>query len=152
MRLFRILVVGEIVLAVLSSVAASMTEGLLPEPLRGYASGETEMITTQSLLLMFLGVPLIVGLLVASVGLFFFWRPARMLYLICVVFGIALVPLAGPYVDAGYGELLEDVASMISGAILALAWFSPLAQVFDRKRTPPPTPQSQQTPSGGSYT
>jgi hypothetical protein len=126
----RILIVVEIGLAILGGVVSQLTASLLPESLRAFSEAKSQV--EQSLVTLRVAFPLIILSLVSSIGLFFFWRPSRILYLISSVLGLLLAPFFGPYVDAGWGKAFEDAALVISGVILALVYFSPLKSLYER--------------------
>jgi hypothetical protein len=127
----RTLIVAEVGLVVLSVVGSLLTEVLLPEPLQAYLETEFEGdLTTFEVAMLVAAVPLVILWLVSSIGLFFFWRPARLLYVVTMIFGMLATPFFGPYVDAGLGAMLEDAATIMSGVILALVYFSPVKELF----------------------
>jgi len=126
----RILIVVEIGLAILYAVVSQLTASLLPESLRAFSEAKSQV--EQSLVTLRVAFPLIILSLVSSIGLFFFWRPSRILYLISSVLGLLLAPFFGPYVDAGWGKAFEDAGLVISGVILALVYFSPLKSLYER--------------------
>jgi len=131
----RTLIVAEIGIGIICIVVSFFTESMLPEPLRAFLEAESEAeITARDLVMIAAAIPLIILLLMSSIGLFFFWRPARVLYLITVVLGLAMTPFFGPYVDAGWGTTFEGVAMIISGAILALIYFSPLRDFYEKPK------------------
>jgi hypothetical protein len=133
--LLRTLIVAEIALGIISIVVSLVTESSLPEPLRAFLEVDSEAdVTAQEMVLLAVAIPLIGLLLVSSIGLFFFWRPARILYLITMIVGLLLTPFFGPYVDAGWGTMFEDAAVIISGVILALVYFSPLKGSYEKPK------------------
>jgi hypothetical protein len=80
-----------------------------------------------------ISLPLLFLSLGSIIGLYFFWRPARVMYVTAALLIVAVNAFTGPTVDAGYGESLDELSTLMAGAVIALAWFSPLAGVFDRK-------------------
>jgi hypothetical protein len=131
----RTLIVAEIVLLIISVVISLLTESLLPEPLRAFLDAESNAeMTIQELIMLACGVPLLILLLGSSIGLFFLWRPARILYLISTVAGLLVTPFFGPYVDAGWGTTFEEAALIISGINLALIYFSPLKDLYEKSK------------------
>jgi hypothetical protein len=86
----RILIVVEIGLAILGGVVSQLTASLLPESLRAFSEAKSQV--EQSLVTLRVAFPLIILSLVSSIGLFFFWRPSRILYLISSVLGLLLAP------------------------------------------------------------
>jgi hypothetical protein len=132
----RTLIVAELVLGITSVVVSLFTESMLPEPLRAFVEAESEAeVTTHDMILLAAGIPLILLVLVSSIGLFVFWRPARILYVVTIVAGLLLTPFFGPYVDAGWGRVFEDAAVIVSGVILALIYLSPLKVLYERPKT-----------------
>ncbi len=71
--------------------------------------------------------------LIASVGLFFFQNWARHLFLILYVVGTLLIPLSGFSAQGPMENFFGQIATVLDGAILALAYLSPLAQNFQNK-------------------
>ena len=130
---FRVLVVGEIVLGVLSILVYSFTQFTLPEPLRAYEEMDSQTaVTARELILVALAALLLVLILISSIGLILFWRPARTLFAFTVIFGLLITPFFGPHVNTGWDTPLEEAASIITGIILALAYYSPLSVLFER--------------------
>jgi hypothetical protein len=68
--------------------------------------------------------------LVASVGLFLLQNWARHLFLALYVIGIALVPFAGFTVQLPIDTALSAVNTLLNGAILALAYLTPVSASF----------------------
>jgi hypothetical protein len=129
-RLLRILIVAEIGLGILGGVVSQLTVSWLPEPLRAFSEAESQ--GERALVMLRVVFPLIILSLVSSIGLFFFWRPSRILYLISSVLWLLLLPFFGPNVDAGWGKAFEDAGLVVSGVILALVYFSPLKSLYER--------------------
>jgi hypothetical protein len=131
----RTLIVGEIVLGIVSIVVSLLTRSSLPEPLRAFLDAESKAEMTAGVLsLLATTIWLIILSLVASIGLFFFWRPARILYLIAVAANLLLTPFSGPYVDAGWGTTFLQAGFIVSGFILALIYFSPLKDLYEKPK------------------
>ena len=61
---------------------------------------------------------------------FFFWRPARVLALIGTLLAIEALPFFEPFVATGLATLFNEGSSILWGMVLALAYWSPLAQRF----------------------
>ncbi|MDA1143275.1 MAG: hypothetical protein O3B01_32355 [Planctomycetota bacterium] len=132
----RTLIVAGFGLGIISVVVSLLTESSLPEPLRAFLDAESEAeVTAREMILLAAAIPLIILVLVSTIGLFFFWRPARILNLISIVAGLILTPFFGPYVDAGWGMTFVEAATIISGVVLALVYFSPLKDLYDKPKT-----------------
>jgi hypothetical protein len=126
----RTLIVVEIGLVILDIVVSLLTVSLLPESLRAFSEAESQ--GERGLVVLRVAFPVIILWLGSIIGLFFFWRPSRILYLISIVLWLLLQPFCGPYVDAGWGTAFEDAAMIVSGVILALIYFSPLKSLYER--------------------
>src|SRR5580765_813156 len=94
----RLLIVSVIALGITGDVVSLRTESSLPDPLRTFL-----ILNSQSgvKLADWVGIFLVISLVVSSVGLFVFWRPARLLYLLTTIMGLLLTPFLGPEVDTG---------------------------------------------------
>jgi hypothetical protein len=75
--------------------------------------------------------------LIASIGLFFFQNWAKNLFLFLNVLGLVLAPLGGFSVRGPLASLLAELTTVLDGAILALAYLSPLAAAFATSPNPP---------------
>ena len=125
-RSLRIMVVTDLLLVALSVIVGIMSEASLPEPLRAYEEAQAEADTTPSQwIAIAVGIPLIIAMLIACVGLLVFWGPARPLYLATVIVAILLTPLAGPYVSTGWAQAIDQASFIITGVVLAVIYFSP---------------------------
>jgi hypothetical protein len=77
-------------------------------------------------------------LVVSSViGLFFFRRWARPLYLVTTILATLLLPVSGPYVASGWSQMIDELGLIVSGVILALIYWSPLKELFKRPTSLP---------------
>lgn len=70
----------------------------------------------------------------AAVGMFNFSSAARVFYLILAVFGTSMSLLWGFNVQTALESFLASVAGTLDGAILAMAYFSPLKEEFEREQ------------------
>ena len=133
----RILIVVEISLGIISVVVSLLTESALPEPLRAFVKAESEAeMAVGTMIMIATTIPLLILFFMSSIGLIFFWRPARIVYLTATVAGLLLTPFFGPYVDAGWGTAFDEAAILVSGVILALIYFSPLKDLYEKPVAP----------------
>ena len=89
-------------------------------------SGFNAIVTLPTIL----GYAMFIGWLVAAVGLFFFYTNALRLFVILVVGSLFLGPLSGIHIETAGGATLLAITCMADGAILALAYFSPVKDEF----------------------
>jgi hypothetical protein len=72
--------------------------------------------------------------LAATVGLWFFQRWARIAYVIAVPIYIYLVPLGWIVTGATYIRLVAYLGAAIEGAIVAMSFLPPLANMFAKRQ------------------
>jgi hypothetical protein len=77
-------------------------------------------------------VPWLVASIVSTIGLFFFWYWVRPFALVTAILGLAVSPLFGPELSSGWSSALLEASFLAWGAVLALAYYSPLSQSFVR--------------------
>jgi hypothetical protein len=127
----RVLILTELILGVLYLLSSSYFEAGLPEPLRSYeeqhggdlAGWQWYFIPTLALVA-----------LAARVGLFVFWRPARLIYLVTILVDSIARPFGGPNVDPAFSQMLNEAALIISGVVLALVYFSPAKDLYEKPK------------------
>ena len=128
----RILILAEVLLTLLGVSVAFMDEALLPPPLRNYVRAEWDAPWGwRDSLLLALGLPVIVLVISAWVGLWRGWRNARLLYTLPWVVTLPLLAL-GPEVASGPSQLLDTTSVLVSGMILGLLYFSELRHRYRR--------------------
>lgn len=67
----------------------------------------------------------------AWIGLVMSWRFARRLYLMCMAMSVFLALISGPVVVTSIGAAFRLMDGLVSGAVLALIYFSDLAHRFE---------------------
>ena len=70
--------------------------------------------------------------MVATVSLYRFSWPGRLVYTSLLALSALLAPLSGIFVSVGIGSLLSTLICMADGAILVMAWTTPLRERFVR--------------------
>jgi hypothetical protein len=73
-----------------------------------------------------------VALLVANIGVFFFWRGMRTFYLIVMIVAVLQSVYLGPFANSGPADFFESAMNTVSGIILGLVFFSPARELFGR--------------------
>ncbi|HVK53934.1 MAG TPA: hypothetical protein VM532_02790 [Burkholderiales bacterium] len=130
---------GLVLFSVLLEIGSATVDLLIPDLLSNSLSQALENEPLPSVLnnlwLSFLlFVPWLVITLVSTVGLLFFKGWARTLSLYSTVFSLGLYPFLGPALTSGWSSALSEASFMIWGAVLALAYYSPLADRFMVKK------------------
>ena len=134
-KLIRILIVAEVSAFVISCILSSVLERTLPEPLRTYSAATPPnpgLLFT--VVYVSLAAPVLLLALVSHIGLFFFWRPARVLYLADGIGILVMVTLDGAAVRTGLEGTFDYLSAVIYGSILGLLYFSPLRDLYVKRQ------------------
>lgn len=73
----------------------------------------------------------------ASFGLWLFWKPARILYVVSRAGALAVTPLMAPVIKASFRDstglvlILGGVAILLAAVITGLVWFTAMARAFE---------------------
>lgn len=86
-----------------------------------------------------IGIPMFLLGLAAYVSLISFMRPGRRLYILFHILSLAILPMAGPSTSTGWGGIFDGASITISGIVLAILYFTPLKEYFEKKKTDVPT-------------
>ena len=133
--LLRCAILAEILLGILGAVLDIVLEQRLPEPLREYLAAESESWSGTDTAMLCVGVPVLIALIIAWIGLWRLWPPARPLYLYSWLASIVMVAFLGPSVSSAIGYMLGEGAILAAGFILGLIYFSDLRHAFERTPT-----------------
>ncbi len=120
-RAFRGWVIASVFLMIAWIAADFATVGHLPEDLRAFQTREPEM-TPAFLGIIFVGLALMAIYGIATVGLFLFWRPARVLYLIGSIGGFSIPFFLGPTVSSAISNAMAYLDCAVSRFILELLY------------------------------
>jgi hypothetical protein len=135
---FRALLCIFLLLVVAEVASGALTVGWLPEPLRKYVEAEMDRPPDAQMAVLALFSLLSLALLiVSSLGLFYFWRPARMLYTVCLLTLGCAVAASGTVVESALSTVFSYMNTIIAGVILGMIYFSPIREHFE----PPPADQ-----------
>lgn len=132
---FRALLLFSVSTGLASAFIDSLFPALIPDALSAAWERESPFdpdIETVWLLVALL-VPWLVASVASTVGLFFYWHWARPTALIVAVLGLAVSPLLGPGLASGWSSALLEASFLSWGAVLALAYWSPIGQRFVRQ-------------------
>jgi 4-amino-4-deoxy-L-arabinose transferase-like glycosyltransferase len=123
-----------LVLYVVASVALNPS---LPEPLGAWIKAQNDRNLPTGTLVF--DAIFLLSWIISSVGLFCLRRWAAWLYLITFVFGTTLSLFTDPSVDHAIARVFSDIGSVMSGMVIALAFFTdsltkqPNSDVVDRQ-------------------
>jgi len=68
--------------------------------------------------------------ILSSIGLLMYWNWARIMSLVGIVFSFILYAASAYFVDSGLKVAVDYVATSLGGAVITLAYFSPIAKRF----------------------
>src|SRR5262245_64121020 len=110
----RVLIVAQFVIGlaslVVSQLAMPSSTAALREKAEPFEYGFSPFVG-QILLVMF--IMFMVVTVASWIGLFLFWRPARLLFVITTVLLLLPTLLGGPHVDSGLSAMLAEIVSII---------------------------------------
>jgi hypothetical protein len=96
-----------------------------------FGEEDGELMTPTFLIL----VGFVLLLLVNQVALFFYWGPSRWIYLSCIVIAFLIYPFVGITVLTPIASSFYYLSMVLDGLILALAFYSPIAEKFSSRVT-----------------
>ena len=133
--LFRYVVIGFFGLVIASQFIHAVALNGLPVDLLDYVRAQN---ASQSTLLDVIALLYIGGFFASMYGLYQFRPWSRTLFLALLV--LSAVPLTGPVVMAPIGAFLNDMTSILAGALIAIAYWSPVKTRFrvETPAVPPP--------------
>ena len=132
---FRFLVVLSVLLDFASAFLDTLFPGLIPSSIAQAFENEPLAIPLEGWVwhaALVLAVTVVILYIVGAVGLCFFKRWARSFFLYLTVLTFAFYPILGVIVSSTWSGALSDMSSLLSGGILALAYYSPLRERFAR--------------------
>lgn len=132
-RIFRALILTTVALGIFGSLFDAIFPTALPVAFVQAQEAQDSLLSTPSVLLGGMGALVLLVIGVAStVGLYQFRPWAPRLAVIATVLALLLAPLLGASACSGYAMALHEMSSMLWGAVVALAYFSPLRDCFVR--------------------
>ena len=131
---FRVILAASVAAGVVGLIVAMLSGASLPFELQEYAARQAdEPMSPRVIVALAIWVPALVISLTAAIGMFFFWRPARALALLGTLLALAALPFYEPIVETGLATFFNEGSSILWGMVLALGYWSPLAQRFAGK-------------------
>lgn len=144
-RALRIAIVGAWLMFITAQVLSYLLRNSLPAQLQVYLAAEDERETTLlGVAALLIGVPCLAASVVSSIGIFFFARWARWLYLGSMAVSYAAAPLYGPTVEHVVADTFDHAETLLSGVVLGIAFFTDAIPREDapRKEQPPSNPRT----------
>ncbi len=137
-RQFRVLLTFFIVALIASAVAGFLDSRLLPQPLLDYQKSQRGVPPKASDLVIFLfGIPGLIAGIVSIIGLYRFWPSARRVSVAVWVYSLVWMAFSpGPVLSNAVSGAFSQCAALVAGAVLAIIYFSPAADWFQKKELP----------------
>ena len=70
--------------------------------------------------------------LLARIGIFFFWRWARILYVVCIAVDLIAMPFVPVTPHTPLSAAISEFTIYLAGFVIALIYFSPLRELYAR--------------------
>ena len=137
--IFRCLIVCSVLLIVAAGVVDWLFPSLISQSLTSALENEPVPSFLENYPFISLAVllPWLAAVLASTVGLLFFQRWARSIALYSTLLGLVFYSFFGPELSSALASALTDASSMAWGAVLALAYYSPLSDRFAKKSANP---------------
>jgi hypothetical protein len=129
---FRLILTLSLVTEAVGYAVSFITFPTFPPELQAYVRSGAGAIASPRTLLIATAIELPVAI-ATLVGLFLFWKPARILLVAQSLIGLAVTPLLlGTTVESAWATSLDGLSSILGGVAIALAFFSPVARYFEK--------------------
>lgn len=131
-RALRISIVVQWTLIAAAVAIGFYEEGNLPEALRSYIIDQTNKPISQTeIVVLVLTIPLLIGGIISSVGIYRLKSWARTPYVTCSILITFIFLFLGPAVTPPIEGTLEYLANAVEGFSIALMYFSSARESFE---------------------
>jgi len=130
---FRVLLLASFLAAIATTRIDHMFPNLVAPEFQALRDGpRLANDFTNSAIFLGLGLLCLGSGVVSSIGLFFFKSWARPLAIFSTIVGLPVYVLGGQFVTSGWAEAFEQLSLQFGGAVIAMAYWSPLSERFNR--------------------
>jgi hypothetical protein len=130
---FRVVLVSSVAAGVVGLIVSTLSEASLPFELQRYLARQSSgTLSGRDLIAVVIWVPGLIVTLIAAVGMFFFWRPARVLGVIGTLLALLALPFSTPTIVSGIENFFNETSSILWGIVLGLAYWSSIATRFEK--------------------
>lgn len=132
---FRILIVSSVLFAVIAGLVDALCPSFIPESVVTALEkeAETSIFEIYPFISLAILMPWLIAVFASTIGLLLFKPWARPIALYSTLFGFVFYSLFGSELSSSVASALTDASAMAWGAILALAYYSPLRENFVAK-------------------
>lgn len=127
---FRFLVLISLLLMLASVAASAMTPDYSAALATAYDEEVDSLVLSGGTLSTVVVVAILLLMLAGYVGLLWMKAWGRTIALFTTVAGLLVYPFMGPILSSALESMLFDAGNMVWGAVLAIAYFSPVAARF----------------------
>ncbi len=124
---FRVFLIASAILSIAAVATVFLPDGYSPALAEAYANEPLPWLFEREGVAIGVGIAALAIMIVGWVGLFMLKRWGRALSLGITVLGFPLYLLAGPTLLSPLEAMLTDASTLVWGACLALAYYSPVA-------------------------
>lgn len=129
-RLFRGLILAHVTALSVFIALSAFDHGVPPVLIAAQLESGLGWLLDESALVLSLLLVAVAAVIAGYLGLWFFQRWGRAVSLWTTIIGCLLTPALGPSLSGGLSAAFYDAANLLWGAVLALAYLSPVAQRF----------------------
>jgi hypothetical protein len=130
---FRVVLVSSVAAGVVGLIVSILSEASLPFELQRYLARQSSgPLSGRDLIAVVIWMPAMIVTVVAAVGMFFFWRPSRLLGVIATLLALLALPFSTPTVVSGITSFFNEASSILWGIVLGLAYWSSIAGRFEK--------------------
>lgn len=129
-NLFRLLLLLSLSLCIVSAVMDMLFPNLISPAITAAVENEALPPITESAWFVTVAITLVIASIICTIGLFFFRRWARIGALYTTVLFFGAYPIFGASVMSGWASALNEASLILWGAVLAVAYFSPIQDQF----------------------
>jgi hypothetical protein len=124
------------VIVTLGAIGAIFVPGGYSQQLADAFSQEPELLLfNNEWLTLAVALSLLAAMITGLIGLYFFKRWGRSVSLYSTILGLIMYLFSGPEIYSALESVLFEVSSLLWGAILALAYYSPVASRLGSKNS-----------------
>jgi len=128
---FRLVLVAYLLVLVLSLIVGDLTENMVPEVVREMSPAVTSQSGLFILSLFVYMIVLAAAGIVGIIGLFCFWPPARVIYLVVVLLKVIASPVVLVWLaKTGWDTFFGELEFLFEGVIITLCLVGPAKHLF----------------------
>jgi hypothetical protein len=130
---FRLLVLFNALLIPVAMFVSALDVRLLPPEQQAWLASRAAPASALHSLAGMLSFGAFIAMCIGLAGLLAFQRWARSLVLVATIAIYLPMPLSGTVVLSGFAYTMDSVAAILWGVLLAVAYWSPVAALFDAR-------------------